>query len=201
MYLVLFLFGVTFLAGCTQPQVSITSEDVQIELDRDKTVKLQSINPLLGYRTGCEYWRENNGIDMQDQSGDATTICTKDLSCKWKKNNIGSVEISPAEENSFYSCNPTTTNKYPIPLSVYMFKETELEFCCQLTKDSPEVCKKVIVPPLCKIQNCDTSYPTVCIPSPPPDLDCGEIGYRNFEVLPPDPHRFDGDKNGIGCES
>lgn len=49
--------------------------------------------------------------------------------------------------------------------------------------------------------NCDPSYPTVCIPPPPPDLDCGDITYRNFTVLPPDPHRFDGDHDGIGCES
>ncbi len=48
---------------------------------------------------------------------------------------------------------------------------------------------------------CDPSYPTVCIPSPPPDLDCGDITFRNFPVLPPDPHRFDGDKDGIGCET
>jgi hypothetical protein len=49
--------------------------------------------------------------------------------------------------------------------------------------------------------NCDPSYPEVCIPEYPPDLDCGEIGYSNFKVLQPDPHRFDGDKDGIGCES
>ena len=49
--------------------------------------------------------------------------------------------------------------------------------------------------------NCDSSYPDVCIPPYPPDLDCGEIEFRNFNVLQPDPHRFDGDKNGIGCES
>ncbi|TMB56365.1 MAG: thermonuclease family protein [Chloroflexi bacterium] len=48
---------------------------------------------------------------------------------------------------------------------------------------------------------CDPSYPTVCIPPPPPDLDCADIPYRRFEVLPPDPHRFDGDGDGIGCES
>jgi len=51
------------------------------------------------------------------------------------------------------------------------------------------------------IENCDSSYPDVCIPPYPPDLDCGEISYKNFKVLPPDPHRFDGDKDGIGCES
>jgi len=32
-------------------------------------------------------------------------------------------------------------------------------------------------------------------------LDCGEIGYSNFKVVQPDPHGFDGDNDGIGCES
>lgn len=50
-------------------------------------------------------------------------------------------------------------------------------------------------------KQCDDAYPDVCIPSPPPDLDCPDIEYRRFKVLPPDPHRFDGDKDGIGCES
>ncbi len=49
--------------------------------------------------------------------------------------------------------------------------------------------------------NCDPSYPDVCIPPWPPDLDCGDISYRNFYVLPDDPHGFDGDNDGIGCES
>jgi len=47
---------------------------------------------------------------------------------------------------------------------------------------------------------CDPAYPGVCIPSPPPDLDCGEIAFRRFIVRPPDPHRFDADGNGVGCE-
>jgi len=49
--------------------------------------------------------------------------------------------------------------------------------------------------------SCDPSYPDVCIPPYPPDLDCGEIGYSNFRVSGSDPHGFDGDKDGIGCES
>lgn len=48
--------------------------------------------------------------------------------------------------------------------------------------------------------NCDPAYPTVCIPPPPPDLDCADITARRFPVLPPDPHRFDGGGDGIGCE-
>jgi len=47
---------------------------------------------------------------------------------------------------------------------------------------------------------CDPSYPTVCIPPPPPDLDCKDIPYRRFRVLSPDPHHFDGDHDGTGCE-
>jgi hypothetical protein len=49
--------------------------------------------------------------------------------------------------------------------------------------------------------NCDPAYPTVCIPPPPPDLDCGDIPYTNFTVLPPDPHGFDADHDGVGCET
>ena len=48
---------------------------------------------------------------------------------------------------------------------------------------------------------CDPSYPEVCIPPPPPDLDCGEIPHDDFIVLPPDPHGFDRDEDGIGCET
>ena len=48
--------------------------------------------------------------------------------------------------------------------------------------------------------NCDPSYPGVCIPPYPPDLDCKQIEYRRFEVRPPDPHGFDVDHDGIGCE-
>jgi hypothetical protein len=49
--------------------------------------------------------------------------------------------------------------------------------------------------------NCHPSYPGVCIPPPPPELDCKDISYRHFQVLPPDPHNFDRDSDGIGCES
>ncbi len=50
-------------------------------------------------------------------------------------------------------------------------------------------------------ENCDPSYPDICVPPPPPDLDCKDIQYKKFKVLLPDPHRFDGNKNGIGCET
>ena len=49
--------------------------------------------------------------------------------------------------------------------------------------------------------NCDPAYPTVCILPLPPDLDRSQIPYRDFKVLPPDPHGFDGDHDGIGRET
>jgi endonuclease YncB( thermonuclease family) len=48
--------------------------------------------------------------------------------------------------------------------------------------------------------SCDPSYPDVCIPPPPPDLDCKDVPYKHFRVVGADPHNFDGDHNGIGCE-
>lgn len=49
--------------------------------------------------------------------------------------------------------------------------------------------------------NCHPSYPDVCIPPPPPDLNCADIPHRRFRVVGSDPHGFDGNKDGIGCES
>jgi hypothetical protein len=50
--------------------------------------------------------------------------------------------------------------------------------------------------------NCDPSYPDFCIPPPPPDLDCPDVAPRvNFTVIGDDPHGFDVDGDGIGCEA
>lgn len=49
--------------------------------------------------------------------------------------------------------------------------------------------------------NCDPSYPDVCIQPYPPDLNCGDVPYKDITVLPPDPHGFDREGDGIGCES
>jgi micrococcal nuclease len=49
-------------------------------------------------------------------------------------------------------------------------------------------------------KQCDPSYPDFCLPPNSPDLDCGDIPYRRFTVKQPDPHGFDRDNDGIGCE-
>jgi micrococcal nuclease len=44
------------------------------------------------------------------------------------------------------------------------------------------------------------SYPDVCIPPPPPKLHCGDVSSHTFRVEGEDPHGFDADADGIGCE-
>jgi hypothetical protein len=47
---------------------------------------------------------------------------------------------------------------------------------------------------------CDPGYPSVCIAPAPPDLDCKDVGVSGFVVTGSDPHGFDSDGDGIGCE-
>ena len=45
---------------------------------------------------------------------------------------------------------------------------------------------------------CDPAYPEDCIVSPPPDVDCEDLPFNTFRVLPPDPHQL-GEGDGFGC--
>lgn len=49
-------------------------------------------------------------------------------------------------------------------------------------------------------EDCDAAYPTVCVPSPPPYLGCGDIAEHGFKVEGNDPHLLDPDRNGLGCD-
>jgi hypothetical protein len=48
---------------------------------------------------------------------------------------------------------------------------------------------------------CSSSYPDVCIPPGPPDLNCGDIPFKDIRVVAPDEHNLDGNNDGIGCVS
>jgi endonuclease YncB( thermonuclease family) len=50
---------------------------------------------------------------------------------------------------------------------------------------------------------CDPNYTGGCVPPYPPDLDCADIralGIAPVQVTGSDPHRLDGDGDGLGCE-
>ena len=65
----------------------------------------------------------------------------------------------------------------------------------------PTAPKELVAVPDAPVAGCDPSYPGVCIPPGPPDLDCADVSYRRFTVVGADYHRFDADGDGIGCES
>jgi hypothetical protein len=50
--------------------------------------------------------------------------------------------------------------------------------------------------------NCDPSYEGACIPpyEQTGDLDCADVS-GPFSVVGSDPHGFDGDGDGVGCET
>ena len=50
------------------------------------------------------------------------------------------------------------------------------------------------------VVSCSSAYPNKCIPPSPRDLDCEDMTQRNFMVPPPDPHKFDQDSDGVGCD-
>ena len=47
---------------------------------------------------------------------------------------------------------------------------------------------------------CDPNYQGACVPIVPYDLDCADIDGTVY-VRGDDPHRFDGDGDGVGCEA
>jgi micrococcal nuclease len=53
---------------------------------------------------------------------------------------------------------------------------------------------------IARVSGCSRSYRR-CIPNPPPDLDCPQVPFRDFSVSGTDPHGFDANHDGIGCES
>ncbi len=91
----------------------------------------------------------------------------------------------------------------PVPTNTLMPTDTLFPTSTLIPTNTPTISPTMVLIPTvfnAVSSNCDPSYPDVCIPSPPPDLNCGDIPYRRFWVLPPDPHGFDGDNDGIGCE-
>ena len=84
---------------------------------------------------------------------------------------------------------------------VPLWPETSPSTPPDATAPAPTPTVPQIQPAVEALGTCDPSYPDVCIPPPPPYLDCGDIEFRRFTVVPPDPHEFDGNADGVGCES
>jgi len=48
--------------------------------------------------------------------------------------------------------------------------------------------------------DCDPAYVGACVPAPPPDLDCDDLDAGGIRIVGADPHRLDGDGDGVACD-
>ena len=101
---------------------------------------------------------------------------------------LAEVVVTAAGQPAYTSFMPATLHEPPTPTTALIMTPTIAPTAAPTTTPTR--------PP-----NCHPSYPTVCIPAPPPDLNCDDVPYVDFPVVPPDPHGFDRDKDGKGCES
>jgi len=130
-----------------------------------------------GTRTdGCPQEVDSDGDGVPDSQDNCPNIGNADQA---DFNNDGSGDVcSDADGDGYYD----SFDQCPLE---YAYADPNDDGCLDDVAEPP---------------SCDPSYPDVCIAPYPPDLDCGEIGYSNFRVVGSDPHGFDGDNDGIGCE-
>jgi endonuclease/exonuclease/phosphatase family metal-dependent hydrolase len=95
------------------------------------------------------------------------------------------------------------TASSPAPTATLVTPPTAVPVQPQPTAVPPTAVPPTTVPPTAvpPVQNCDPNYAGACIPQVSYDLDCGEISDRRFQSIGSDPHGFDGDDDGIACES
>ena len=143
----------------------------------------------------------DGGLNAQKGNGDAATWLppNRPFRCAYVARQVAvkakyGAWVTAAERDAIVRV-LTTCPDEPVPASDSLPDATIAE------PSPPPAPAPVPVPP--PAGSCDPSYPGVCIPafSAAGGLDCGDVDPRRFEVLAPDPHGFDGDHDGVGCES
>lgn len=168
----------SFIAGCAANIEDLSKEDIQkiagslSEEDINKAVACKP--PYMRFELGCCLDKGNNSICDNDERNDTKKFPDIEINPDIDID----VEIPPKSS--------TTTSTMPTTSTAPSTTSSTTTSTSSTTTTTT--------------QQCDSSYPTVCIPPYPPDLNCGDITYKNFQVLEPDPHGFDGNNDGIGCQ-
>lgn len=134
-------------------------------------------------RTVAEVYKENQSINLQMVESGQAVVYTQYLNkCpKLKQRLLQAEAIAKKQRYGFWN----QTN----PLMPWEFRRRVAQKPKTVISSQPQQ------------QQCDSSYPDFCIPPGASDLDCKDISYRRFRVVGNDPHEFDRDHDGIGCES
>ncbi len=187
-----------------------TSDDVQI----DHVVALAD-----AWQKGAQAWdaarreRFANDLDnllavdgelnQQKGSGDTATWLppNREFRCAYVARQVGvkwayGLWVTPAEQAAMVRVLSTCPD-VPIPAGLAALGASR---SAATPSPTPSSTPRPVSTAAADRTGCDPAYPTVCVPPSPPDLDCRDISDRRFVVLAPDPHRFDGNGDGVGCE-
>lgn len=189
-----------------QPLGPEATEALRFMLPRDQAIALR-ISDIDRYgRTVAEIYRGESLINLTMVREGAAVIYSQYLNgCASNRDEYLKAESAAREEKlGFWKDNkgvmPWDWRRGQRTASTRSPEPQEIPVQQPSPEPSPEPLIETEAPPQAD-SSCDPSYPGVCIPSAPPDLDCGDISERRFTVTGSDPHGFDRDGDGIGCES
>jgi micrococcal nuclease len=178
-----------------QPQGQQAADRLRQLLPRDAQIELRTVDTDRYGRTVAEVYRNGQSVNLQMVAEGWAVVYNEYLDgCNSTRSDYLAAEsTAKRQRRAFWSqSNPIMPwdwrqGRRPAPIASPAPVQTP-------PVQAPQ-------PAASAAQNCDPSYPDLCIPPDSPDLDCGDISARGFRVVGGDPHRLDRDKDGIGCES
>jgi micrococcal nuclease len=160
-------------------------------LPKNQSVQLRVVEKDRYGRTVAEVFKNGQSVNLQMvQEGRAVVYRQYLSACAATKDRYLQAEAKAKQRKlAFWS--------QPNPVMPWDFRASKRG----TSSPAPAVNWPTTPQPATQTSNCSPAYPGVCIPPGPPDLDCGDISERRFQVVAPDPHGFDRDGDGVGCES
>ncbi|MBD1851013.1 thermonuclease family protein [Cyanobacteria bacterium FACHB-502] len=179
-----------------QPQGQQASDRLRQLLPGNAQIELRTVDTDRYGRTVAEVYRNDQSINLQMVSDGWAVVYTEYLDgCSSTRSDYLTAESTAKRQRlAFWSqSNPIMPwdwrqGRRPVPIA------SPAPVQAPPSIQAPQ-------PTVSAAQNCDPSYPDLCIPPDSPDLDCRDVSERGFRVVGSDPHRLDRDKDGIGCES
>ena len=175
-----------------QQQQEQEQQQQQQEQEQQQQQQEQSTSNTSGTDSSTSYdVTENNFIDELVRTGKFTEDEAKEFV---NQNILRRAEITPTLNDTSYA-NDTQANGTEIQQVEQVDQnETRPEIMTNASQSSR------LESNTNSTEGCDSSYPEICITTYSAKLICADIPFRNFTVLLPDPHGFDSDGDGTGCE-
>ncbi|HLO88751.1 MAG TPA: thermonuclease family protein [Nostocaceae cyanobacterium] len=167
-----------------QPYYKQATDRLKQILPANQSIQVRSIETDKYKRLVAEIYLNGRSVNLQMvQEGQAVVYRQYLKACDSTKNQYLQAEATAKSQKLGFW-------KQPNPVTPSDFRRGKT------TPSTP----RPVSSPTTQAKQCDSSYPDFCLKPNIPDLNCGDISYRRFKVLPPDPHGFDGDGDGVGCE-